>query len=1020
MGYEIIPEIENFKKYADPNILQLNHGGIVAYVHKSLIAHVFDVQYETCFVSFRLDFAPSFIFIGMYIQPESSRYFSTDLFGLLSDLLISVNERNLIPIMGGDMNCRFGNLSDAFHGKGLYEQNVDIIDNYNGRNHGIDVCNSGNIFPLNHLKYKNRTFDGNYTYFKADKRSQIDFAFTNNEGIKHIVNFRIIMEDWHASDHLPICVDILAPEAIQGSSLLKRARDLNYEFDPQKEHLTRYLSFYDENVFENQLRAVFPSLDESCRNEINNEDIDAALRVIDKNIAGIYRKSKIKKQAVTTVDTEKMKKANSEFENLRKCIRGEIGGDFNEMLSKYQEARNNISKETVDKENQKWKELANEKNTKGLWNKIDWKGDLSKKVSQPPVFEDLTASFEDLYKLESIEHDKIADLKTDVYHPLLDDPITMKEMDDAMGKMKNGGFDHRIDIFRIMVRVMAPLLLLIMNTLFYVTYPANLAVSLLTAIPKKGDLSLATNYRGIQMLRALAVLYDRVIANRLTSWLTVRIRDIQSAFQKGKSVLHQLFTIRLLIEIAKQNNTTLYIGLFDLAKAFDKVSRFRLLHKLVTKGIGNCMLQALKRVYMCTYCVLSYGKEFSEKFRTFTGIRQGAASSTLLFIGFIDDLVEYLEERCTPEPFLDTLHCLLHADDTAIISSNRSDFVIKCNYMLQFFDENELKLNFSKCEYLIINGKENDVKEPLKLRNGFLIYKSVVKYLGMKISDTGNMKVDMDLNIDSKRSSLTIKFGNFCRKNFLAPLEVKLNVLNSCVSSSITYTCEVWGISNVPKLESLYRQGLKTALSIRNNVNNEIVYIETGEWPLQIKLSKQQLNFWLSIVEITQTKPNHYITKLVNAAADTRYIRYYKQLQQTFTTPDECVESMKATFKTTFEGKIRAAADDDSDSRLGAYFLVNPALVKPTYNEKMEFQRVCVSRYRTGSHNLKIEAGRTPHIPRDERYCCCNTGLQTVKHVLLECPLLIELRERYNVVDVEHGVMNECFWIEMEKILDVK
>ena len=276
----------------------------------------------------------------------------------------------------------------------------------------------------------------------------------------------------------------------------------------------------------------------------------------------------------------------------------------------------------------------------------------------------MTAFFEDLYKLDGNEHDKIAELKTDVYDPLLDDPITKKEMDDAMNKMKNGGFDHRIDIFRVMVKVLSPLMLLILNILFFVTYPANLAVSLLTAIPKKGDLSLATNYRGIQMLRALAVLYDRVIANRLTSWMTTRIHDIQSAFQKGKSVLHQLFTIRLLIAIAKQNNITLYIGLFDLAKAFDKVSRFRLLQKLVLKGIGNCMLQALKRVYMCTFCVLSYGNELSEKFRTFTGIRQGAASSTLLFIGFIDDLVDYLEERCTPEPFIDTLHCLLHADDS--------------------------------------------------------------------------------------------------------------------------------------------------------------------------------------------------------------------------------------------------------------------------------------------------------------------------------------------------------------------
>ena len=94
------------------------------------------------------------------------------MFGVLSNLLISLNERNLIPIMGGDMNCRFGNLNEAFREKGvIYEENVDSIDNYNGRNYGIDLCNTGNVFPLNHLRYKNRTFDGNYTYYKADKHS---------------------------------------------------------------------------------------------------------------------------------------------------------------------------------------------------------------------------------------------------------------------------------------------------------------------------------------------------------------------------------------------------------------------------------------------------------------------------------------------------------------------------------------------------------------------------------------------------------------------------------------------------------------------------------------------------------------------------------------------------------------------------------------------------------------------------------------------------------------------------------
>ena len=102
------------------------------------------------------------------------------------------------------------------------------------------------------------------------------------------------------------------------------------------------------------------------------------------------------------------------------------------------------------------------------------------------------------------------------------------------------------------------------------------------------------------------------------------------------------------------------------------MSRLQLLKKLVRLGIGNCMLQALKRLYTATYCILSHGGKYSDIFRTFTGIRQGAASSALLFIVFIDDLVQYLKEKCNPEPILEDLGCLLHADDTLILSTNRN------------------------------------------------------------------------------------------------------------------------------------------------------------------------------------------------------------------------------------------------------------------------------------------------------------------------------------------------------------
>ena len=108
------------------------------------------------------------------------------------------------------------------------------------------------------------------------------------------------------------------------------------------------------------------------------------------------------------------------------------------------------------------------------------------------------------------------------------------------------------------------------------------------------------------MLAALSALHDLIIAIRLRKWSGMNniVNYLQSAFQKGKSTIHQIFTLRIIIELAKQTNTTIYIGFFDLAKAFDKVSRVLLLKNLIEQGIGNCMLQALKRIYLHTSFII--------------------------------------------------------------------------------------------------------------------------------------------------------------------------------------------------------------------------------------------------------------------------------------------------------------------------------------------------------------------------------------------------------------------------------
>ena len=80
---------------------------------------------------------------------------------------------------------------------------------------------------------------------------------------------------------------------------------------------------------------------------------------------------------------------------------------------------------------------------------------------------------------------------------------------------------------------------------------------------------------------------------------------------------------------------------------------------------------------------------------------------------FIDDLIDYIRYSCTREPLIESMHVLLHADDTLILSTDRSLFIMKCNMMLEYFQENKLKLNLGKSGYLIINGKSINLKESL-------------------------------------------------------------------------------------------------------------------------------------------------------------------------------------------------------------------------------------------------------------------------------------------------------------------
>ena len=72
--------------------------------------------------------------------------------------------------------------------------------NLYGRTYFKDLCRINKILPINHLTYKNKIFAGDFTYIKSEKKSQIDFCLTNEEGREYIADFNVLTYSWHLSD----------------------------------------------------------------------------------------------------------------------------------------------------------------------------------------------------------------------------------------------------------------------------------------------------------------------------------------------------------------------------------------------------------------------------------------------------------------------------------------------------------------------------------------------------------------------------------------------------------------------------------------------------------------------------------------------------------------------------------------------------------------------------------------------------------------------------------------------------
>ena len=286
----------------------------------------------------------------------------------------------------------------------------------------------------------------------------------------------------------------------------------------------------------------------------------------------------------------------------------------------------------------------------------------------------------------------------------------------------------------------------------------------------KGSPACSKNYRAISLVHILEKLFDLILLERFKKWFVPS--DEQTAYKSKKgSADDHVFLLRCMMQHAKKFKKKLFLIVIDFDGAFDRVSRAVLIRKLCLFGTGTLFTTCLASIYMSTENVVFRDNSYVT-YKLFSGIKQGLPSSPLLFLFYIDDIFNFFGSLFDGgKHIFDAIHILIHADDATIIASDRINATIKLKSMLDYCSINYIIPQFTKCDFLVVNGTKDD-RSPLPFDKNMLNHVDHICLLGSHLTSSVSLRQELKLHMD-KRYKSVIKFYNFIRSNKIAPIKVK-------------------------------------------------------------------------------------------------------------------------------------------------------------------------------------------------------------------------------------------------------